>query len=110
MVRVLLDACIPRPLRRDLNEFNIDTAQQAGLDQMPDGEMLDAIDGRYDVLVTRDRNLTYQQRIAGRRIAIVVLRSLDQSPAAFKALVPALKAAIATALPGTVTIVNEGKV
>ena len=72
--------------------------------------LLDAIEGRYDVLVTRDRNLTFQQRIAGRTVAIVVLRSFDQSPAAFKALVPSLKSAIIGALPGTITVVGGSSV
>lgn len=106
MVKVLLDACVPQRLRRGLAEFDIETAHGAGLDRLPDGALLIAIDGQFDVLVTRDRNLTRQQRIAGRSIAVVVLRSLDQSPAAFDALLSELKIAINAAAPGTVTIVG----
>ncbi|MGE0697846.1 MAG: DUF5615 family PIN-like protein [Hyphomicrobiaceae bacterium] len=108
MVKVLLDACIPHRLRRMLGELDVETAQHVGLDRISDGALLAAIDGTYDVLVTRDRNLTYQQTIAGRTIAVIVIRSLDQSPAAFYALLPSLKAAIAGARPGTVTLVGEG--
>jgi len=108
MVKVLLDACVPHRLRRGLTEFTVETAQAAGLDQIPDGALLDAIDGQYDVLVTRDRNLTFQQKIAGRSIAVIVLRSLDQSPVAFDALLPELKAAITAAAPGTVKLVGGG--
>jgi predicted nuclease of predicted toxin-antitoxin system len=108
MVKVLLDACVPLRLRKRLTEFDVETAQHANLDKLPDGDLLMAIEGRYDVLVTRDRNLTLQQKIAGRSIAVVVLRSLDQSPAAFDALVPELKIAIGTAAPGTVTLVGGG--
>ena len=106
MVKVLLDACVPRRLQNGLNEFHVETAQQAGLDQLPDGDLLAAIDGRYEVLVTRDRNLVYQQKITGRSIAVVVLRTVDQSPAAFDALVPELKVAIGIAAPGTFTLVG----
>jgi predicted nuclease of predicted toxin-antitoxin system len=106
MVRVLLDACVPHRLRRGLGEFDVETAQQASLDQLSDGALLAAIAGRYDVLVTRDRNLTFQQKIEGRPVAVVVLRSLDQSPAAFDALLPDLKIAISLAAPGTVTLVG----
>jgi predicted nuclease of predicted toxin-antitoxin system len=106
MVKVLLDACVPHRLRRGLTDFDVVTAQRAGLDQIPDGALLAAIDGNYDVLVTRDRNLTFQQKIAGRSIAVVVLRTLDQSPAAFDALLPELKAATSAATPGTVTLVG----
>ena len=108
MNKVLLDSCVPRRLRQGLGEFQVETAQQAGLAQLPDGELLTAIDGRYDVLVTRDQNLVYQQRIAGRSIAIVVLRTLDQTPGAFDALLPELRVAIGSAVPGTVTLVGGG--
>ena len=106
MVKILLDACVPHRLLRGLTEFDVETAQGVGLDRMSDGEMLAAIDGRYDVLVTRDRNLTFQQKIAGRSIAVVVLRSIDQSPAAFDALLPDLRTAIAAASPGSFTLVG----
>ena len=108
MVKVLLDACVPHRLRHRLTEFEVETAQHANLDQISDGDLLAAIDGRFDVLVTRDRNLTFQQKIAGRSIAVGVLRSLDQSPAAFDALLPELRIAIGAAAPGTVTLVGGG--
>jgi predicted nuclease of predicted toxin-antitoxin system len=106
MTRVLLDACVPHRLRRGLGAFEVETAWRAALDQIPDRALLDAIDGTYDVLVTRDRNLTSQQTIVGRSFAVVVLHTLDQSPAAFDALLPQLVAAIAAASPGTVTRVG----
>lgn len=89
--------------------FDVETAQHAGLDQTPDGALLAAMDGNYDVLVTRDRNLTFQQQIVGRSVAVVVLRSLDQSPESFDALLPELKLAIEAAVPGSVTLVGEGE-
>lgn len=108
MVKVLLDACVPHRLRRDLTDFDVETAQHAGLDQIPDGALLAAVDGTYDVLVTRDINLTFQQNLVSRSVAIIILRSIDQSPAAFDALLPALKVAIAAASPGTVKVVGGG--
>lgn len=106
MVNVPLDACVPHRLRRGLTEFDVKTAHRAGLDQLADGALLDAIEGRFDVLVTRDRNLTFQHKIAGRAIAAIALRSFEQSPMAFDALLPELKFAIGAATPGTVTLVG----
>lgn len=106
MIRVLLDACVPRRLRADLSDFTVETAHAAGLDEIGDGALLDEIEGRYDILVTRDQNLELQQRIVGRSVAVVVLRTIDQSPEAFRALVPRLRLAIVAAAPGTVTIVE----
>lgn len=107
MIKVLLDACVPRRVGRLLTEFEVETAQRAALDKLSDGELLAAIDRHFDVLVTLDRNLIFQQRIANRTIAVVVLRVLDQSPASFDALLPELKTAIGAATPGTVTVVGN---
>jgi predicted nuclease of predicted toxin-antitoxin system len=106
--RVLLDVCVPRRLQRELRTlFVVETAQDEGLRDVDDGPLLDAMTNRFDVLVTRDRNLEYQQRVSGRGIAVVVLVTRDQSSASFLALVPGLKAAISGASPGTVSIVQK---
>jgi predicted nuclease of predicted toxin-antitoxin system len=100
MPAILLDACVPHGLRKHLTGMDTETAHFAGLDHLSDSALLDAIEGRFDVLVTLDRNLTYQQKIAGRPIAVIVLRVPEQTPEAFRALIPALKEAIAKAVAG----------
>ena len=102
MAKVLLDACVPQWLKTMLGDAEVTTARFAGLDQLSDSALLAAIAGRFNVLVTLDRNLTYQQKIAGRPIAVVVLRVSDQSPEAFRGLVPALIEAIEDVEPGEV--------
>ena len=47
--RVLLDACVPQWFHRELTEFEVETAQFARLDKIPDSQLLDAIEGRFDV-------------------------------------------------------------
>lgn len=69
--------------------------------------MLDAAQDSFDVLVTMDRNLVFQQRLAGRRLAVVVVRVTDQSPQSFEAIVPALDRAISGAAPGQIAIVGD---
>lgn len=102
MAKILLDACIPHALRKGLLGLDVETAQYAGLDHLNDTELLDAIAGRYDILVTLDRNLTYQQKISGRPVAVMVIRVTEQTPEAFRALLPALRSAIGAAQPGAV--------
>jgi len=63
---VLLDACVPQWLRAELSNFNVTTAWYAGLDQLPDSEPASTIEGRFDILVTLDRNLVYQQNVSVR--------------------------------------------
>lgn len=106
MVRVLLDACVPHWLRNDLAEFEVETSHYAGLDKVTNGVLLAQIEGRYDVLVTLDRNMTYQQKLVGRAISVVVLRPSDQAAASMRALLPELKTKIACAVPGMVAIVR----
>jgi predicted nuclease of predicted toxin-antitoxin system len=109
MRRVLLDVCVPRRLRLDLTtEFQVDAAGDVGLDGLDDGALLDTIEGRYDVLVTRDRNLEYQQTIGGRPLAVVVLVTKDQSRDAFLALVPDVALAIRVIRQGQVVMVAKG--
>jgi len=106
MPAVLLDACVPQWLRTELSDADVTTARYAGLDELSDSELLAAIEGRFDVLVTLDRNLTYQQKVAGRAFGIIVLRVSDQTPESFKALVPGLAEALRDAKPGEVREVS----
>ena len=87
---VLLDACVPQWLRTELGDLDVTTAWYAGLDRLSDSQLLEAIEGRFDILVTLDRNLMYQQRVSGRPISVIVLRVVNQTPEAFRALLPAL--------------------
>jgi hypothetical protein len=83
-----------------------ETAHFAGLDHLSDNALLDAMAGRFEVLVTLDRNLTYQQKLVGRPVAVVVLRVADQTPEAFQAAVPALNKAIAEVAAGQIIFIG----
>ncbi len=106
MPRVLLDACVPHGLRKHLMGVDAETAHFAELDHLSNSALLDAMEARFDILVTLDRNLTYQQKITGRALAVIVLRVPEQTPEAFRALIPALKVAIAGAGAGKTVIIG----
>ena len=72
-MRVLLDECVTRYLKRDLAGHEAFTVEEAGFKGLKNGRLLQAASGQYDVLVTVDQNLTYQQNLKSLRIAIVVL-------------------------------------
>ena len=75
-MRVLFDQGTPVPLRRYLSGHSVETAYERGWSQLANGDLLTCAEQEgYEVLVTTDRNLRYQQNLAGRRIAIVVLLS-----------------------------------
>jgi hypothetical protein len=72
-VRILFDHGTPVPLRRALAGHAVATAYEMGWATLTNGELLDAAEGQFDVFVTTDQNLRYQQNLAGRSLAIVVL-------------------------------------
>lgn len=73
-MRVLFDQATPLPLRQYLKGHNVSTAARQGWAELRNGHLLQAAeDGGFEVLVTTDQNMRYQQNLAARRIAIVVL-------------------------------------
>ena len=76
-MNVLLDACVPRPLRRFLPAHAVHTAQEMGWAQLKNGALLKAAEPQFDAFLTSDRNLKHQQNIAGRKLAILVLPTND---------------------------------
>jgi predicted nuclease of predicted toxin-antitoxin system len=73
-MRVLFDQATPVPLRSFLQGHTVRTAAQEGWDRLPNGELLNAAEAAgFDVLLTTDKNLRYQQNLSGRKLAIVVL-------------------------------------
>jgi len=76
-MKILLDACVPRPLRNFLTAHTVKTAQEMGWGTLKNGALLQAAETEFEAFLTSDQNLKYQQNIAGRRLAILVLPTND---------------------------------
>jgi hypothetical protein len=73
-MKVLFDQGTPLPLRSILGNHQIDSAYERGWQSLTNGELIaEAELASYDVLITTDQNLRYQQNLANRKLAIVVL-------------------------------------
>ena len=73
-MRILLGNCTPSPLRRFLTEHQVDTARERGWAQLRNGALLQmAEEAGYEVLITTDQSMPYQQNMMGRRIAVVAV-------------------------------------
>jgi hypothetical protein len=71
---ILFDQATPVPLRPFLTGHKVTTAAQKGWDRLKNGELLDVAEAAgYDLLITTDRNMPYQQKVEGRRIAVMIL-------------------------------------
>ena len=63
----------PRPLRRDLSGFEIRTVVEEGWSGIRNGELLRRAEQSFDVFLTADRNLPFQQTVSRLRLGVVVL-------------------------------------
>jgi hypothetical protein len=72
-VRILFDQGTPVPLRSYLTENEIVTAAEMGWSTLSNGELLDAAERQFDLLITTDQALHTQQNLSGRKLAILVL-------------------------------------
>ena len=72
-MRILLDNCTPRPLREFLTGHEVKTAMEMGWAALMNGELLSAAEREFDLLITCDRNLRYQQNLAQRTIRLLIL-------------------------------------
>lgn len=97
-MRVLLDQGVPAPLRRALDDHSVATAHEEGWASLTNGELLTAAETTFDVFITTDQNLRYQQTLAGRRLAILVLPTTSWPRLRVHA--PAIAAAVAALRPG----------
>ncbi len=72
-MRVLLDECVPRRLRRELPGHEVSTVTGHGRSGIKNGKLLALADAELDVFLTVDQNLKYQQNLSPFRIAIILL-------------------------------------
>jgi hypothetical protein len=106
-MRVLLDECVPRALGKELVGHDVRTVVEAGWAGVKNGELLQLAAGRFDVLLTVDRNLEYQQNFAGVRLAVIVVHAPSNDVTVLRPLMPAVLAAIPQAKPGMVTHIKR---
>ncbi len=97
-MKILLDESVPRLLKLSLPQLDISTVQEMGWAGIRNGELLRRAETQFDVLVTADQNLRYQQNLSGRKLAILVLPS-NQVPVVTQ-LIPQVETTLATIQPG----------
>ena len=104
---MLLDECVTRHLKRDLAGHEVHTVAEAGLKGLENGDLLKAASGVYEVLITVDQNLPYQQNIAGLNLAILILAAKKNSYVRLKPLIPRALSALKSMKVGDVIRIEE---
>jgi hypothetical protein len=104
-MRVLFDQGTPVQIRRSLEAHAVKTAREQGWSTLANGDLLRvAEEAGFDVLLTTDKNMRYQQNLEGRRIAVIVLGN-----GLWPIVKPRLQqviAAVDSAIPGSFVVVD----
>lgn len=105
-MRVLLDECLPRALKRELPDHDVRTAPEMGWASKRNGELLRLAEGEFDAFLTVDRNLEHQQNLAAFNLAIVVLVAGTNRLADLKPLMRRVLEVLPSAPRGEATFVR----
>ena len=105
-MRVFLDECIDWRLARDIVGHEVKTARQMGWTTIQNGALLTLASEHFDVFVTLDRNLSFQQNLGSFSIAVVVLKAKTSRLTDLKPLIPNLLVAIGSAQSGAAKFIN----
>jgi hypothetical protein len=102
-MRVLLDECIDETLRHSMIGHDCQTCRYAGLKGLTNGRLLDAAEqSGFEVLITVDRHMRYQQSLQDRKIALVVLETRTTNIDDLLTLVPDVLTALEGLKPGDI--------
>lgn len=101
-MKVLLDECIDRRLAKDIAGHDVKTVPQMGWAGIKNGDLLTLAEKQFEVLVTVDRNLSFQQNLPSYNIAVIVLRCRSNRIQDLRPLVPELLGSLSTARSGDV--------
>jgi predicted nuclease of predicted toxin-antitoxin system len=105
-VKLLIDECLPRRLKFTLVGHECMTVREAGFAGKENGELLSLAEGIFDVLITIDRNIRYQQNVTGRNISILIIRAKTNDLSDIQPQIPDVLVALKTVQPGQIVEVG----
>lgn len=99
-MRILLDESVPRKLGVELADHFVNTVQQVGWAGLKNGELLRRAKDHFDVLVTADQNIEYQQDLSTLPIPVVILVVVNNRIDTLRPLIPSLLEILSSVEPG----------
>lgn len=103
---MLLDECVPRKLRRELSGHDTRTVAEVGWSGMKNGPLLRRAALEFDVFLTVDQGIPYEQNLAGVDLAVVLLVARSNDIDDLRPLMPRVRGAVERAVPGQVVRVQ----
>lgn len=105
---MLFDHCVPKPLRHALKEHEVSTAKEMGWEGLRNGQLLEQAQANgFDVVITVDQNIRFQQNLKGRAIAVCVLVAGGVTVEDLRPLIPRLEGLLPTLKPGRLYEVRQ---
>ena len=101
-MKILLDECLPRPLAQHLPGHYVRTVPQMGWASILNGVLLKLAEAEFEVFITVDKGLRYQQNLRSTMLGFVVLRARSNRLEHLLPLVPDILAALATIKAGDI--------
>jgi len=101
-MRLLLDECVPRRLKKEFVGHEVKTAREAGFAGLKNGELLRAATAEFNVLITVDKNIPYQQKLRSLPIALMILIAKSNRYEDLKPLIPRALESLKSIRPGDV--------
>lgn len=103
-MKILIDECLPAALKENLAAlgYECQTVRQAGFGSKKNGELMTLAEGRWNVLLTSDRNIKYQQNMTGRSVSILILCAKSNRMKDLLPLMPACAQALLSIQAGQV--------
>lgn len=105
-MKILLDECLPRKLKQSFVEYDVATVQDMGWTGTKNGALLRLAENEFEVFITADRNLTYQQNLRSSILFIIVFVAPNNRLATLQALVPRVIRQLERVTPGEVAHVS----
>ena len=102
-----LDECIDRRLARELTGHSVKTVPQMGWAGINNGNLLSLAESQFDVFISVDRNLSFQQNLPKFNIAVFVLQALTNKLTDLQPLAPKILAELPNAKAGDVTMITS---
>ena len=99
-MRVLLDESLPRGLGKLLTGHDVRTVPGTGWAGLKNGELLERAQEEFDVFMTMDTNLPYQQTLERFRMAVIVLRAPTNRLPDLRPMIPEILRALPDVQPG----------
>jgi predicted nuclease of predicted toxin-antitoxin system len=107
-MKILLDECLPVDFRHHLPDHEVHSAEWAGFKGLKNGELLRKVENaEYDVLLTTDRGIPYQQNLTRRRISIMVIQAPTNQLEDLLPVVGAVLSKLTEIGPGQVAFVSR---